>query len=208
MEFYYGALNNNGCIYHYGIPEKSGRFRWGSGDRPYQRLEGDRNSKRKSHKKDVDTKMIVSVEKKNTISNTKSSTLQNAQKDNKIRDKANSINNPYKKMRYMLRHSDQYTTKELQQVTAKYQAETMLAQQASAYKRARITKVREIIQTAKDIGDNINKINSVCIAGVSAYNTVAKIYNGYHSSSIKKGERSSLNIIEGFGNMNKQKKKR
>ena len=26
-------------IYHYGMPERSGRYAWGSGDRPYQRLE-------------------------------------------------------------------------------------------------------------------------------------------------------------------------
>lgn len=28
-------------LYHYGTPERSGRYRWGSGDRPYQRLEKD-----------------------------------------------------------------------------------------------------------------------------------------------------------------------
>lgn len=27
-------------IFHYGMPERSGRYPWGSGDRPYQRLEG------------------------------------------------------------------------------------------------------------------------------------------------------------------------
>ena len=27
-------------IFHYGMPERSGRYAWGSGDRPYQRLEG------------------------------------------------------------------------------------------------------------------------------------------------------------------------
>lgn len=27
-------------IAHYGMPERSGRYAWGSGDRPYQRLEG------------------------------------------------------------------------------------------------------------------------------------------------------------------------
>lgn len=27
-------------LYHYGMPERSGRYAWGSGDRPYQRLEG------------------------------------------------------------------------------------------------------------------------------------------------------------------------
>lgn len=26
-------------IFHYGMPERSGRYSWGSGDRPYQRLE-------------------------------------------------------------------------------------------------------------------------------------------------------------------------
>lgn len=26
-------------IYHYGMPGRSGRYKWGSGDRPYQRLE-------------------------------------------------------------------------------------------------------------------------------------------------------------------------
>lgn len=26
-------------IYHYGMPQRSGRYAWGSGDRPYQRLE-------------------------------------------------------------------------------------------------------------------------------------------------------------------------
>lgn len=27
-------------LYHYGMPERSGRYAWGTGDRPYQRLEG------------------------------------------------------------------------------------------------------------------------------------------------------------------------
>lgn len=35
-------MRNNGAteLYHYGMPERSGRYAWGSGDRPYQRLEG------------------------------------------------------------------------------------------------------------------------------------------------------------------------
>lgn len=29
----------DGYLIHYGMPERSGRYAWGSGDRPYQRLE-------------------------------------------------------------------------------------------------------------------------------------------------------------------------
>lgn len=31
-------------IYHFGVQGRSGRYPWGSGDRPYQRLEGKRSS--------------------------------------------------------------------------------------------------------------------------------------------------------------------
>lgn len=35
-------------LYHYGTPEHSGRYRWGSGDRPYQRLEDGHSRSRTS----------------------------------------------------------------------------------------------------------------------------------------------------------------
>lgn len=37
--FYIYPLKPNEIL-HYGMPERSGRYAWGSGDRPYQRLEG------------------------------------------------------------------------------------------------------------------------------------------------------------------------
>lgn len=40
MSAYYVFPRKPDEIYHYGMPERSGRYAWGSGDRPYQRLEG------------------------------------------------------------------------------------------------------------------------------------------------------------------------
>lgn len=45
-------------IFHYGVPERSGRYKWGSGDRPYQRLEGsDRKAARKEAKRQKNLKI-------------------------------------------------------------------------------------------------------------------------------------------------------
>ena len=40
MSSFYVAPVKPDEIFHYGMPERSGRYAWGSGDRPYQRLEG------------------------------------------------------------------------------------------------------------------------------------------------------------------------
>lgn len=57
-------------IYHYGMPERSGRYAWGSGDRPYQRLEGkvsrmENRLKKKFSKTDLRTsKLQENINKK------------------------------------------------------------------------------------------------------------------------------------------------
>lgn len=62
---------NNGItqIYHYGMPERSGRYAWGSGDRPYQRLEGraqrmEKRLKKKFEKVDYTTQNFQRVASK------------------------------------------------------------------------------------------------------------------------------------------------
>lgn len=72
-------------IYHYGMPERSGRYAWGSGDRPYQRLEGKAS------------KMEKRLNKKFMRIDTKTSKLQT--KANKKFNKANEQRNSRFKFR-------------------------------------------------------------------------------------------------------------
>lgn len=56
-------------IFHYGMPERSGRYAWGSGDRPYQRLEGkasrmEKRLKRRFEKADKRTSSAQKVANK------------------------------------------------------------------------------------------------------------------------------------------------
>lgn len=55
MSAYYVFPRKPDEIYHYGMPERSGRYAWGSGDRPYQRLEGRVRKVENKLKKRLDT---------------------------------------------------------------------------------------------------------------------------------------------------------
>lgn len=45
-------------LYHYGIPRRSGRYPWGSGDRPFQRLKGSKNSNLEKWGKDKEHNIL------------------------------------------------------------------------------------------------------------------------------------------------------
>lgn len=72
-------------FYHYGMPERSGRYAWGTGDRPYQRLE-----KKAS-------KMENRLKKKFAKADSKTSRLQS--NANKMFNKANAQRNSVFKFR-------------------------------------------------------------------------------------------------------------
>lgn len=62
-------------LYHYGKPERSGRYRWGSGDRPYQRLGGKGGGLFKRKKKDK-SEQVAPAEEKNSRTKAKEAAKQ------------------------------------------------------------------------------------------------------------------------------------
>lgn len=169
---------------HSGVKGRSGRYPWGSGDRPYQRLEGSRKSP-------IGRMKAKKAERQ-------------AEKDEE---------NKRKKEEYE-RKLDEDKERVLKSGTAteltKYKGRLTNQELQQAYSRLNLERnIKEMSQ--KEIVTNKDKINNIMRdikmgtewtkTGIEAYNTFARLYN-----STDAGKKSPLTMIPGGGDQAKKKK--
>lgn len=106
-------------LYHFGVQGRSGRYPWGSGYRPYQRLEGKRS------------KMEKRLGKKFSKANAKTGTLQN--KANRYFNKANIQRNS--RLRSARKRADETFNRGFKQEERKQRIEYRMSKRYERYQK-------------------------------------------------------------------------
>lgn len=148
-------------LYHYGIPRRSGRYPWGSGDRPFQSSGGSAGPKKKSNWKLKREQRAAAKEYKRQLEAAEAKRKHDADKERVLRSGTATE---------VMRYQGELTNKELQEVATRLDWESKIHSYS-----------RKEIETAMDKMDsvmkNVGKINNWVNIGTDSYNILASIYN-------------------------------
>lgn len=181
-------------FYHYGVRGKSGRYPWGSGGRPYQRLEQPKKQgssiteyirKRKREKEEA--KAAASATEK-----AKAEQDEARAKEEFIRKKEEALR--VGSASDILKFKGSLTNQEMQNAVTRLNLESQLSSLSSRETNAVVKEVDQIMKGVKMGTEWVN-------TGMNAYNTLAKIYN-----STEGGKNKPLTII-GEGKKKEKDKK-
>lgn len=148
-------------ILHYGVRGKSGRYPWGSGGRPYQRLEGPSNrgilgrlQERKRRKQEK--RMAAAAERAvNVIKN-------EAEEKSRILREGSATD--------VMTLRGKITNQELEQAVKRLNLESQLKSLSDKEFKSNMDKIDDIMKSIKT-GTEWGKI------GIDTWNTIANIYN-------------------------------
>lgn len=160
-------------IAHYGMPRRSGRYPYGSGDRPYQDREGksffrmraeNRAVKKRVKKMQKQRKEIEKLKKEAEDAIEREKVLRERKQQALMSDPASKILKDYK---------GKLTNEELQRVATRLNLEKTLAQYSAAETKSALQRVNDMIKIGKTAVDaskvSIDMWNSM----VSFYNVTA-----------------------------------
>lgn len=142
-------------IYHYGIKKRSGRYPYGSGDRPYQSSGGLKGLFRRN-------KDSSKVLRKGTVSDP----LIERQKH--IANKANVLKGG--RASEVLKYRGELTNRELQEVCQRFEYEKKL----QAYAQS---EVNDAMKKVDIMMKNLKTFNEWASIGTDTYNMMASVYN-------------------------------
>ena len=129
-------------IYHFGIKGKSGRYPWGSGGRPFQRLEGTGKSK-KINTKDIDKKI-------KTVKDINKSTSDMANAIDRMNQRKNAIAKQKNKPKDLSQFSDNDLRKKINRLNLENTYSQLMSQKKS-YNRKGRDIVTDIFKSAGDL---------------------------------------------------------
>lgn len=159
MYRYYGSE-----LYHYGIAGRSGRYPWGSGGRPYQRLEKPKNKvniiKRIKNRKTEKNRIEKEKEKKKII--------EEKQKLEKDKERILSSGTPSEIINY--KEKIGLTNQELQEALNRVKITEEL-------KKFAAKEVKTGWDVMNDTANKLKNVNILTVAGIEAYknfNTIIK----------------------------------
>ena len=147
-------------LYHYGIPRRSGRYPWGSGDRPFQSISG-YIRKKKQEKADAAAQKERNEQLRRAMEEEQKKRHHDADKERVLREGTATE---------VLKYQGELTNQELQNAVNRLTSEYKLREFSQNEMKSAIDKVDEIMKTIKT-GTDWAKI------GTDTYNTFAAIYN-------------------------------
>ena len=171
----------------------SGRYPWGSGDRPYQRLEGSRSKSsgisgyiqsRKAKKLEEQKKKQMEDAQKRAAEDAERKRQHEADKERVLRaGKASEV----------LKYQGELTNKELQDAFFRIDYERKLAAYSASEIKSGMKKIDEAMQ-------NLKTVNNWASIGTDTWNTMASIYN-----ATSEGKENPWPIIQKPGGGGKKK---
>lgn len=169
-------------LYHVGMPGRSGRYPWGSGDRPYQRLEGKKQKKSSGLFK-----------KKKKLSPEEKAKAEAEAKARKAANKENVLRSG--SAREVLQYKGELTNNELQTVINRINLERQLSTLAASEHKSNMDKIDKAMQTLK----SVNEWGKI---GTDTYNLLANFYN-----ATEEGKKNPWPTISKGGGGGKKKKR-
>lgn len=184
-EIYCGDNRNMNEIYHIGMPRRSGRYPWGSGDRPFQSAEGISGyiRKKKQEKADAAAQKERNEQLRRAMEEEQKKRHHDADKERVLREGTATE---------VLKYQGELTNQELQNAVTRLNLESSLRGISQKETKTAIDKVDEIMQNIKT-GTEWAKI------GTDTYNTFASIYN-----ATPEGQSKPLTLV-GRGDGGKKK---
>lgn len=153
---------NSNELYHYGVQGRSGRYPWGSGARPHQRLEKPkgRTSLVESikEKKEEKKRKVALEEAKRKVEEQK---RLDADKDRVLKSGTALEISKYK---------GQISNKDLDRAIKRIELEAKLDSYAAKEIKSNMDKLDNVMK-------NVKSVTSWTKTGIDTYNTLAKIYN-------------------------------
>ena len=144
-------------LYHYGIPRRSGRYPWGSGDRPFQSISG-YIRKKKQEKADAAAQKERNEQLRRAMEEEQKKRQHDADKERVLREGSATE---------VLKYQGELTNQELQNAVNRLTSEYKLREFSQNEMKSAIDKVDEIMKTIKT-GTDWAKIGT---------DTFAAIYN-------------------------------
>ena len=162
-------------LYHYGIPRRSGRYKWGSGDRPFQSSGGVASGpKKKSNRQYKKEQRAAAKERKRQLEEAEEKRKHDADKARVLRE-----GTPAEVMKYQ----GELTNKELQEVYTRLDWENKIRNYSKKEVELAIDKMDRVMR-------NIGKINNWVNTGTDSWNLMASIYN-----ATSEGKKNPLPIV-------------
>lgn len=162
MEIQYLPSNpeDSPVLRHYGIPRRSGRYKWGSGSRPYQSLEGQGLTRREKRQQAKEEKAIQERARKEA----------NAEREKQIyeEERQRVLTSGGRSATDVLRYSSSYSNQELANAVARVRMTKELEKMAAEEKK---TFMKQLDNFMKGV-DNFSKYGE---SAIKAANTVKKL---------------------------------
>lgn len=180
---------------HYGVPRRSGRYPYGSGENPYQRTGGkgsssekksDGTSKEKGSNASSGKGPSGSKEKKGITVNNKTYSEDTVKKAKQLAKEAAKREKALKNPRLLYKNRDKFSDEEIQKALRRFDLEQRLRNVS----KDKINSGKVYVDTFLGYADT----------GIRAYNTFARIYN-------TKKRSKTLPYVPNAGQDNKKKKK-
>ncbi len=152
-------------LVHFGIKRRSGRYPWGSGERPYQSGGGGAPVKKTRKQKKAEERAAKQAETQRKLDEARSTVLQ--------RGSASDVK----------KYLGDLTNQELRDVTTRLNLEKQITEMSAREVKTNMQKIDKAMQTIKKV-DEWSKI------GTSMYNTLVSIYN-----STDEGRRNPMRKI-------------
>ena len=162
-------------LYHYGIPRRSGRYKWGSGERPFQSGGGPKAPKKKSNRQYKKEQRAAAKEYKRQMEALEAKRKHDADKERVL--KSGSATE-------VMKYQGELTNQELREVATRLDWESKIRDYS-----------KKEIETAMNKMDNVMKnvqtaTNWVKI-GTDTWNTMVAIYN-----STAEGKKNPLPTVK------------
>lgn len=175
-------------LYHYGVQGRSGRYPWGSGARPNQRLEKPKGRTSLANsikqKKEEKRKRSMLEEAKRKVEEQK---RLDADKQRVLKEGSATE---------VMKYKGQLTNKELQDAVQRINLENQLSRYASAEIKSNMDKLDAVV-------NNVKTVTNWTKAGIETYNTLAKIYN-----ATEEGQKNPWPMVGQGGGEKKDKDKK
>lgn len=188
MEIQYLPSNpeDSPVLCHYGIPRRSGRYKWGSGNRPYQSLEGQGLTRREKRQQTKEEKAVREKARKEA----------SAEREKQIyeEERKRVLTSGGRSATDVLRYSSSYSNQELANAVARVRMTKELEKMAAEEKK---TFMKDLDKFMKGV-DTFSKYGE---SAVKAATTVKKILD------LLEGEEDGKKQSGPFIKISKEKKK-
>lgn len=171
-------------LYHYGLPRRSGRYKWGSGDRPFQRTGGIKTGpKKKSNRQYKKEQKAAAKEQQRRLEEAEQKRKHDADKERVLKSGTATE---------VMKYQGELTNKQLQEVATRLEWENKIANYSKK-------EIESAMNKMDDVMKNVKKVNDWAKTGFDTWNLLVSVYN-----STTEGKKNPLPSI----NANKEDKKK